>query len=87
MLSEQINLPNSKALLKNLKIKIDMRCLLKNITAPQAKKVNDLGIPGVEFVSVIKRFYPHKEVASHLVGHVNAKMNGQLGAERTLIKS
>ena len=32
---------------------------------------------------VIKRFYPHREVTSHFVGHVNGNMIGQLGAERT----
>ena len=84
MLSEQINLYDRKALLKKLKIKNKYEVLIKkNITAPQAKKINDLGIPGVEFVPVIKRFYPHREITSHLVGHINANMVGQLGAERT----
>ena len=55
----------------------------KNITAPQAKKINNIGIPGIEFVPVMKRFYPHKEITSHYIGHVNGKMIGQLGAERT----
>ncbi len=88
MLSKQINLHDKKALLKKLKNKNKYEVLIKkNITAPQAKKINNLGIPGVEFVPVIKRFYPHREIASHLVGHVNANLVGQLGAERTFNNS
>ena len=84
MLSDQINLPDSKGLLKKLKNKDKYEVLIKkNITAPQAKKINNIGIPGVEFVSAVKRFYPHREITSHLVGHVNGNMVGKLGAERT----
>ncbi len=84
MLSNHIILNNSKALLKKIKNKEKYEVLIKkNITAPQAKRINNLGIPGVEFVPVIKRFYPHKEITSHFVGHVNGNMVGQLGAERT----
>ena len=84
MLSNQISLIDSKALLKKLKNKEKYEVLIqRNITAPQAKKINNLGIPGVEFVPVIKRFYPHREITSHFVGHVNGNMVGQLGAERT----
>ncbi len=84
ILSNQISLNDSKALLKKLNNKERYEVLIKkNITAPQAKKINNLGIPGIEFVPVIKRFYPHSEITSHFVGHINANMIGQLGAERT----
>ena len=84
MLSNHISLNDSKALFKKLKNKEKYEVLIKkNITAPQAKRINNLGIPGVEFVPVIKRFYPHREITSHFVGHVNGNMVGQLGAERT----
>ncbi len=84
ILSNQISLYDSTALLKKLNNKDKYEVLIKkNITAPEAKKINDLGIPGVEFVPVIKRFYPHREITSHFVGHVNGNMVGQLGAERT----
>ncbi len=83
MLSNHI-IFNNKALFKKIKNKEKYEVLIKkNITAPQAKRINNLGIPGVEFVPVIKRFYPHKEITSHFVGHVNGNMIGQLGAERT----
>ena len=84
MLRNHISLNDSKTLLKKLKNKEKYEVLIKkNITAPEAKKINNLGIPGVEFVPVIKRFYPHREITSHFVGHVNGNMIGQLGAERT----
>ncbi len=84
MLSKHIALNDSKALFKKLKNKEKYEVLIKkNITAPQAKRINNLGIPGVEFVQVNKRFYPHREIISHFVGHVNGNMVGQLGAERT----
>lgn len=87
-LSKEINLNDRKEIVKKIKNKNKYEVLIKkNITAPQAKKINNLGIPGVEFVPVIKRFYPHKEVVSHVVGHVNGKMEGQLGAERTFNSS
>ena len=57
--------------------------LIKKYYCTSGKKINNLGIPGVEFVPVIKRFYPHREITSHFVGHVNGNMVGQLGAERT----
>ncbi len=54
----------------------------KNITPPKAKKINDLGIPGVEFSMIKKRFYPNQNLASHLVGHINNNQLGVYGAER-----
>ena len=35
-----------------------------------------MGIPGLEFYPVIRRFYPHKNLTSHLVGHVNDSNSG-----------
>ena len=55
----------------------------KNITAPEAKRINSIGIPGLEFVPVIKRFYPNEKVTSHYIGHVNKEMRGVSGAERS----
>tara|TARA_Y100000589_G_scaffold318912_1_gene346913 strand:- start:2422 stop:4101 length:1680 start_codon:yes stop_codon:yes gene_type:complete len=84
MLNNHISLNDSKTLLEKLKNKKKYEVLIKkNITAPQAKSINNLGIPGVEFVPVIKRLYPHREITAHFVGHVNGNMVGQLGAERT----
>ena len=48
--------------------------LIKKYYCTSGKKINNLGIPGVEFVPVIKRFYPHREITSHFVGHVNGNM-------------
>jgi cell division protein FtsI (penicillin-binding protein 3) len=84
LLEKEIKLANREKILEKLKNKKKYEVIIvKNITAPQAKKVNDIGIPGIEFVPVMKRFYPHQELTSHYVGHVNDNMLGQLGAERT----
>ena len=55
----------------------------KNITSPEAKRINSIGIPGLEFVPVMKRFYPNQKVTSHYIGHVNKEMKGVSGAERS----
>ena len=84
LVGNEIDLHDRTNLIKKLSNKSKYEVLVKkNITAPQAKKINNIGIPGIEFVPVMKRFYPHKEITSHYIGHVNGKMIGQLGAERT----
>ena len=84
LVGNEIDLYDRANLIKKLSNKSKYEVLVKkNITAPQAKKINNIGIPGIEFVPVMKRFYPHKEITSHYIGHVNGKMIGQLGAERT----
>ena len=54
----------------------------KNITAPTAKKINDIGIPGLKFKEIKKRFYPHKNLSSHVIGHTNNKSVGVYGIEK-----
>ncbi len=57
--------------------------ILRNITAKKAKYLNSLGIPGLEFFPSVKRFYPHGNLLSHLVGHVNNNSRGVNGIEKT----
>jgi len=57
--------------------------ILRNITAQKAKHLNSLGIPGLEFFSSVKRFYPHSNLASHIIGHTNKSLNGVNGIEKT----
>ncbi|MAJ24567.1 MAG: hypothetical protein CMP36_03555 [Rickettsiales bacterium] len=84
LLKKEITLNNSDQVLEKIKDKKKYEILIKkNIIAPKAKKINNLGIPGLEFVPTIKRFYPHKDLAAHYIGHVNDNMKGQMGAERT----
>ena len=57
--------------------------ILRNITAQKAKHLNSLGIPGLEFFPSVKRFYPHSNLASHIIGHTNKSLNGVNGIEKT----
>ncbi len=60
--------------------------ILRNITAQKAKHLNSLGIPGLEFFPSVKRFYPHSNLASHIIGHTNKSLNGVNGVEKTFNK-
>ncbi len=55
----------------------------KNIIAPLAKEVNSMGIPGLEFFPVTRRYYPHQNLTAHIVGHTNISNHGVYGAEKT----
>ena len=75
---------NSKSLKRKLNDKKKVEVLLKkNIIAPDAKRINSLGIPGIYFKKDLKRFYPHKNLTSHIVGHINDNKSGVYGAEKT----
>jgi cell division protein FtsI (penicillin-binding protein 3) len=49
----------------------------------QAKRVADLQLEGVGFLKESRRFYPNKELASHLVGYVGLDNAGLGGIEAT----
>jgi len=46
------------------------------------KAVNDLGIPGIEFISENRRVYPQGRLAAHAVGFVDLDNRGLAGLER-----
>ena len=78
---------NEDNLRKKLKNKNKYEVIIKkNFTAPTAKEINSMGIPGLEFYPVIRRFYPHKNLTSHLVGHVNDLNSGVYGSEKSFDK-
>ncbi|MEO8668539.1 MAG: penicillin-binding protein 2 [Bauldia sp.] len=56
--------------------------LKREITPVQQKKIHDLGIPGVGFLTENRRFYPGGPAASHLVGLVNIDNQGIAGIEK-----
>jgi cell division protein FtsI (penicillin-binding protein 3) len=56
--------------------------LKREITPDQQKKIHDLGIPGVGFLTENRRFYPGGAAASHLVGLVNIDNQGIAGIEK-----
>lgn len=55
----------------------------RRLTPDEAVRVNALGLPGLEFREEFVRVYPHKELASHLLGAVDVDNNGLAGVERS----
>jgi cell division protein FtsI (penicillin-binding protein 3) len=53
----------------------------RRATPAEAKRVSALGIEGVGFIKESKRFYPNRELASHLLGYVGLDNVGLHGVE------
>ncbi|WP_424982859.1 peptidoglycan D,D-transpeptidase FtsI family protein [Maritalea sp. S77] len=58
--------------------------LQRELTPQQKDRILRLGIPGVDFVTESRRFYPGGAVASHILGAVNVDNVGIAGIERHL---
>ena len=56
--------------------------LKRRLTPEQTARVNALGLPGLEFRKEFVRVYPHKHLASHILGAVDVDNNGLAGVER-----
>lgn len=56
--------------------------LERELTPAQVDRVFRLGIPGIDFLSETKRFYPGGNVAAHVLGAVNIDNVGIAGIER-----
>ncbi len=54
----------------------------RRLSPDEAQKVNALGLPGLEFREEFVRVYPHKNLASHVLGAVDVDNNGLAGVER-----
>src|SRR5262245_1238491 len=55
----------------------------RQIAPDQARRVAALNLDGVGFIKESKRFYPNKELASHLLGYVGIDNTGLDGLEST----
>ncbi len=55
--------------------------LKRHLSPDQAKKVLDLGLPGINVQREYRRYYPASEVTGHLVGFTNIDDEGQEGLE------
>lgn len=55
--------------------------LKRSVPPPIAKKIRQLGIPGLFFQHEFRRYYPEEEVAAHVVGFTNIDDKGQEGME------
>lgn len=49
----------------------------------QQQQINELGIPGLRFRRQLERFYPSKELFSHVVGYTGDDYRGLSGVEKT----
>lgn len=54
----------------------------RELSPAQQERIFNLGIPGVDFVTESKRFYPSGNEASHILGAVNIDNQGIAGIER-----
>ncbi len=57
--------------------------LKRKITPDQRKKIEELGLNGLGFVTESRRFYPKRELASSLVGFVGVDDLGMYGVEQS----
>lgn len=82
-----------KDLLTRISQKNDFYELLKkDLTIEEVKEIKELGLPGVSFETVPRRYYPEKNIFSHLTGFVNLPLEcdqeicqgsvGQYGLEK-----
>jgi cell division protein FtsI (penicillin-binding protein 3) len=55
----------------------------RQVSPEEAKRVAALNLDGVGFFKESKRFYPNKELASHLLGYVGLDNGGLSGVEST----
>lgn len=58
----------------------------RQITPAQAARVADLQLEGIGFMRESRRFYPKRELASHLIGYVGQESDGLAGLESTYDK-
>lgn len=55
--------------------------IARELTPAQAQRILELGIPGLDFLTESKRFYPAGPEASHVLGLVNVDNKGIAGIE------
>jgi cell division protein FtsI (penicillin-binding protein 3) len=66
--------------LRNKKIKGRV-LIIRDLSPKQRFEVNNLGHVGLYFHEDHKRFYPHKNILSHIIGYVDYDENGLAGFE------
>lgn len=55
--------------------------IARQVSPAQAKRTSALNLKGVHLIQEPKRFYPHKELACHIVGFAGSDSNGLEGLE------
>ena len=67
---------------KKLNSKNKFIWIKRNITPKEYQEIINLGEINIKSHNEFKRIYPYKNIASHIVGHVDVDQNGQNGIER-----
>ncbi len=73
---------NEKDLITKLSSKKAFVWIKRNLHPTEMKKINDLGIPYLNFDTEIKRTYPHLNLFSHALGMVGVDSQGLTGFEK-----
>lgn len=73
---------DNKQLLNKLNSSKDFIWIKRHITPEERQKIHNLGIPGLYFIDDEKRFYPHENLCSHILGYVDIDGNGLAGLEK-----
>jgi len=56
----------------------------RDLTPRAADAIMEFGLPGVRIIDGERRFYPNRDLAAHVVGHVDADGAGVMGLEKWL---
>ncbi len=67
---------------KKLNSKNKFIWIKRNVTPKEYQEIINLGEINIKSHNEFKRIYPYKNIASHIVGHVDVDQNGQNGIER-----
>lgn len=81
-LSKVIKAGGQKKLLNKLESSHKFTWLARDLNPLQIQKVNELGIPGVNFETSFKRIYSYGNLLSHILGYVSVDNKGLAGIER-----
>jgi cell division protein FtsI (penicillin-binding protein 3) len=72
---------NAKSLVKKLEGDGSFAWVKRKVTAHEADRVRELNLQGIHFQKESKRFYPKRELAAHVLGHVGVDDQGLAGIE------
>lgn len=76
-----------KSTYKKLKSGAGFAWIERGLTSEQKSQIMAMGIPGVDFITETKRYYPASSIASHILGFVNIDNHGIAGMERYIDKA
>ena len=82
-LSKILNLSKNE-LINKFKKKRNFVWIKRQISPKQAELIKSLKIPGINFEKEYKRFYPNRDLGSHIIGFCNIDSVGVEGIEKSM---